>query len=282
MRILIVGGTSSLAQALKPALSEFFEVITAGRTGCDVHLDLSDPVEKIELLPDIDAVINTAAHFGGKQYEEMYLAESINVMGALKLCQACSKAKIRHMIHISSMSACLDPTSDYFGIYALSKRQSDEVVQLFCSSFNLPFTILRPSQLFGNEDHYRKHQPFLYGAIDKAERSEDIAIYGAHDALRNYIHICDFTRILRAVLAERVEGLYACTSPTDVSLSQVANAALHAFGSAGRVIFLKEMRSIRDNIFPFDDSLYKKIGYFPQISLDEGVRKIAAYRLSKT
>jgi UDP-glucose 4-epimerase len=49
MRILIVGGTSSLAQALDQTLSKFAEVITAGREGCDAHLDLSDPAETIAL-----------------------------------------------------------------------------------------------------------------------------------------------------------------------------------------------------------------------------------------
>lgn len=282
MKILIVGGTSSLAHALKPVLSEFAEVITAGRAGCDVHIDLSDPVEKIAIPQQIDVVINTAAHFGGKDYGQMYLAESINVMGVMKLCQVSYEAKIRHFISISSINAYLEATSAYFGIYALSKRQSDEVVKLFCSSFNLPWTILRPSQIYGNEDIFRKHQPFLYTAIDKAERSEDITIYGSNDALRNYIHVSDFTKIISTVVTKQVEGLYACTSPTDVSFSQIANAAINAFSSTGRVIFLKEMADIHDNVFPYDDSLYKIIRYSPQLSIEEGIKRVAAYRLSKS
>ena len=100
MRILIVGGASSLAQALKPVLSEFAEVITAGRAGCDVHLDLSDPLEKIELPKDIDVVINAAASFGGKSFEEMLHTESVNVLGVLKLCQSCTKAQIKQLVLI--------------------------------------------------------------------------------------------------------------------------------------------------------------------------------------
>jgi len=282
MRILIVGGTSSLAHALRPVLSEFAEVITAGRTGCDVQLDLSDPVEKIEFPTGIDAVINTAAHFGGNDYRQMCQAVNINVLGALKLCQVCLTAKVQHLVHISSTSAYLGTTSDYYGIYALSKKQADEVVQLFCSSFKLPWTILRPSQLYGNEDRFRKHQPFLYTAIDKAEKNEDITIYGAHDALRNYIHIDDFTKLISLVVTKRVEGLYPCTNAIDVSLSQIAKASIDAFCSAGRVIFLKEMDDIQDNVFPYHASLYEQINYSPQVSIEEGVKRIAAYRLSKS
>jgi len=282
MRILIVGGTSSLAQALKPVLSEFAEVVTAGRTGCDVHLDLSDPVEKIEFPTGIDIVINTAAHFGGTDFEDMYKAEEVNVLGALKLCQACLTAKVQQLVHISSTSAYLGKTSKYYGIYALSKLQSDEVVQLFCSSHNLSYTILRPSQLYGNEDSFRKHQPFLYAAIDKALRNDDVTIYGAHDALRNYIHIDDFTKLISLVITKRIEGLFPCTNAIDISLSQISNAVINAFRSTGRVIFLKDMEDTPDNVFPYHDSLYKLIKYSPQVSIEDGVKKIAAYRLSKS
>jgi len=85
MRILTVGGTSSLAYSLKPILSESAEVITAGRTGCDVYLNLNDRIESIKLPKHIDTVINTPAHFGGKNYGYVYQAENVNALGALKL-----------------------------------------------------------------------------------------------------------------------------------------------------------------------------------------------------
>lgn len=282
MKILIVGGTSSLAQALKPVLSEFAEVITAGRSACDLHLDLSKPLEQILLPKDIDVVINAAASFGGKSFDDMYWTECVNVLGTLKLCQASTTANVRHFVSISSTSAYLRETSAYYGVYALSKKQADELIQLFCPSFNLPFTILRPSQLYGNEDIFRKRQPFLYTAIDKAEKNEDINIYGCKDALRNYIHIEDFTKIISLVITKKIEGLYACTHEVDVSLLNIANTAIEVFCSTGQVNFLKDREDIQDNIFPYDDSLYNKINYFPQVTMAEGVRKIAAYRRLST
>jgi len=246
-----------------------------------VHLDLNDPLENIVIPNGVDVVINTAAHFGGKEYEHIYQAENVNVQGVLKLCKKCLKANVKHFVNISSTSAYLTEDSEYFGIYALSKKQSDELVKFFCSTFNLPYTILRPSQLYGNDDSFRKHQPFLYTALDKAERSEDIGIYGAKDALRNYIHINDFTKLIALVVINQVEGLYACTHAEDVSLSQIAHAAIQAFGTEGRVIFQKNMADIPDNIFLYDDALYKRVNFFPQISIEEGMKRIATYRLTR-
>lgn len=278
MRILIVGGTSALAHVLKPVLSEFAEVITAGRAGCDVHLDLSDPVEKIELPKDIDVVINAAASFGGKSFEEMLQTESVNVLGVLKLCQACTKAQIKQLVLISSIFACLDKNSRFYSIYSLSKKHSDELAQLYSSTFGLPLTILRPSQFYGVGEAQRKHQPFLSTIIDKAVNDEDILIYGSNDALRNFIHVEDVAKIIALVIQRKIEGTYACMNTKNVSYSEVAAAAIEAFGSKSTVRFIKEQPDIPNNIFDLDDSLFRLIGYYPQISILHGMKKEADYR----
>lgn len=277
MRILIIGGTSSLAHALKPVLLAFAEVITAGRAGCDVHLDLSDPAEKIELPKDIDVVINTAANFGGKSFEEMLQAESLNVLGVLKICQACTKAQTKQLVLISSIFACLENSSRFYSIYSLSKRHSDEIAQLYSSTFGMPLTILRPSQFYGVGETQRKHQPFLTTIIDKASNGEDILIYGSNDALRNFIHVEDVAKIISLVIQRKIEGTYTCANIKNVSYTEVATAAIEAFGSNSTIKFIREQPDIPDNIFELDDSLFRLIDYYPQISISLGMKKEAAY-----
>lgn len=279
MRILIIGGTSNLAHALMPVLVEFAEVITAGRTGCDVHLDLSDPVENIELPKDIDVVINTAANFGGNSFEEMVQAETVNVLGVLKICQVCAQAQIKQLVLISSIYACLDNSSPFYSIYSLSKKHSDEVAQLYSSIAGLPLTILRPSQFYGVGEAFRKHQPFLFTIIDKAMNNEDIVLYGSNDALRNFIHVEDVARIIALVIQLKIMGVFACMNHKNVSYSEIAVAAIDAFGSKSTIRFMKEKADIPDNIFELDDSLFRMIDYYPQISISLGMKKEAAYRM---
>src|ERR1700712_4514734 len=98
MRILIAGGNSNIGRALKTVLSEWATVITAGRKNCDIYLDLTDPIDKMQLPSNIDVVINAAAHFGGKTAKDIYDAENTNVLGTLKLCEVSVKAKAKHFI----------------------------------------------------------------------------------------------------------------------------------------------------------------------------------------
>jgi len=275
MKTLIIGGTSLLGMALKPVLSGFSEVITAGRKNCDIYIDLNDPIGKITVPANTDTVIHTAAHFGGRSAQEIVEAETVNVLGTLKLCQAAVQAKSKHFIFISSIYASLNENAAQYSIYALSKKHAEEIAKFYCSAHDLPLTILRPSQVYGSQDSFRRHQPFFYTMIDTAAKGDDINLYGSNDPLRNYIHIEDLINIIAKVVQNKIEGVYSCTQMTDVTYSQIAKAAFAAFNSKGSVHFLKDKPNIPDNIFDKDDELYKKINFFPTISIEEGVKKIA-------
>ena len=205
-------------------------------------------------------------------------AENVNVLGSLKLCQAAVQTSAKMFVLASSAFSCLSSNSEYYSIYALSKRHSEEVAQFCCSTHSLPLAILRPSQIYGNEDNFRRHHPFFYTMVDKAQKGANITIYGSNDPLRNYIHIDDLKNIIARVVRNKVEGIYSCTYTTDVTCSQIAKAAFSAFNSKSKVHFLKTKGDISDNVFEKDDSLYKEIGFYPQISIEDGIKQIAHYR----
>ena len=278
MKILIVGGSSSLAQVLRPVLSSFAEVMTAGRSGCDIALDLSWDDDEIQLPQGLDVVIHLAAHFGGMDFAGILGAEHVNVLGSLKLCHAAKRAGVEHLVQVSSIFAGLGEDSPFFSSYALSKRHAEDVTRLYCSRANLPLAILRPAQIYGVGATFRKHQPFLYGILDKVEKSEEIVFYGSNDARRNLIHAEDVAELIARVVRLRIQGLYSCPNPVNVRYSEIAAAAINAFRSSSVVRFAPDKPDILDNPFAPDDRLYRQIEFFPRVSLDLGMEKEAAYR----
>ena len=280
MKILLIGANSSLSSALKPMLVEFAEVVTAGRSDCDVHLDLSDPIDEIQIPTDSDVVINTAAHIGGNSAREMIAAENINILGTLKLCHACTRSSVNQFVQISSIFAELDPTSPFYNIYSLSKKQGDEAAQLYAASYDLPILIIRPSQLYGVGEAYRKNQPFLYAMMDRAQHNQDIVIFGSNDALRNFIHVEDVAMAIKRAVQGGLIGSYACTYPENMRYSSFASTIISAFNSRSHILFAPEKPDIPDNAFAFDDALFKAIDYFPQISFATGMATEATHRMA--
>lgn len=280
MKILLAGGLSSLAQTLRPVLASFAEVMTAGRTGCDMELDLTWPTERFEIPTGVDVVINLAAHFGGTAFADLLAAEEVNVLGALKLAQACTSAGVVQLVQVSTIFAGLPENSPFYNGYALSKRHTEEVVQLYCRQAALPLTILRPAQIYGEGEGFRRHQPFLYALLDQAQRGSDIVLQGRNDARRNFIHVEDVAEIIARVVRLRIVGRYVCASLANVRFSEMAAAAIAAVGSASTVRFDAGKPDIPDNAFEADESLYRLIDYYPRNSLQQGLAREAARRRS--
>jgi nucleoside-diphosphate-sugar epimerase len=277
MRVLIVGGGSSLAQCLRPMFESFAEVVTAGRNGCDITLDLTGA---IQIPQGFDTVINTAAHMGGPTSLALSSAVATNVSGILALSQACADASVSHFVQVSSIFATLDPSSPFHNAYALTKRHSDEALQLQSKVNGIPLTILRPAQFYGVGETFRRNQPFLFTLMDRAQAGKDIELWGRRDAQRNFIHVKDVADIINRVVHTRTLGVFPCCHPMDLSFSQIAQAAVKAFGSRSNIRFLSDKPDTADNIFTYDDSLYLAIGHTPQISMTSGMQMESEHRRS--
>ena len=99
------------------------------------------------------------------------------------------------------------------------------------------------------------------------------------DPVRNYLHIEDLVEITKRVIDEKIVGTYLCSHTSDITYSQIANAAFAAFNRAGKVYFQKDKPDIPDNIFEKEYSLFEKISYYPKISIETGLKSLAKSRL---
>lgn len=273
--ILIIGANSALAKDVIPVLAQKNTIVTAGKNNCDVYCDVTEDVT----IPDgVEVVINFAAAFGGKSDDDILNAYKTNVAGALNVCMAAKKADIKYLINISSIFSLLDEASPYYSIYSVTKKHADELTQLYCKINEVPFLTLRPSQIYGDNDSFSKHQPFFYQIINKVQNGQDVSIYGKNDPLRNYIHSADLAEVISRAVELQVKGVYPCAYPEDVSYSQVSRAAQKVFNKGGSIVFEEDKADIPNNIFTKDVSLYEAIGYYPQISIETGIQRIKDYR----
>jgi nucleoside-diphosphate-sugar epimerase len=274
MKVLIIGGKSSLGVELKKKMSSYNEVITAGRRECDLYLDLSLPLDS-NFDIECDVVVLTAAKFGGDDLSSFEDNVNINVVGTVRAIKLAKCLNAKHFILISSMSATQDFNSPYYGIYSITKRHSEEVAEFVCNSIKMPLTILRPSQLYGESESFEKHQPLIYNIINSVINNKEIIFYGKNNAIRNYLHIEDFNEIICRVIDLKMEGKFDCVNTQSTTLIEVAQAAITAFKSKSIYKFDNSKNDIIDNSFKADNLFYKKIDFQPKINIETGMRMIA-------
>ena len=78
MKILIVGASGTIGSAVASELRQRHEIVSAGRTTGDVHLDLTDSssiCSAYEEVGPLDAVVSTAGNVKFAPFEEMEAAD---------------------------------------------------------------------------------------------------------------------------------------------------------------------------------------------------------------
>ncbi|MEM7487124.1 MAG: NAD(P)-dependent oxidoreductase [Bacteroidota bacterium] len=272
MKILITGGNSSVSRYLIPLLSKDYEITTVGRRDCDINLDPNKPFT--DQLPDhVDIVIHTAAAFGRRTDEEIYETEKFNVLDTMDLCFHLKKMNVKHYVYISSIFAHLEETSPLYSIYSISKRHSEEIIAYCLKRDKIPYTILRPSQLYGSDPSFIPHHPFLYQIIEMASKGEKISLFGESGGSVNYLHIKDFTETISRVVKNGVFGVYDSTTKTPNTYLEIASIVFELTNNAVNIEFIKD-RKETGQAFAFDDAIYKKIDFFPKTSIKEGLSEI--------
>jgi nucleoside-diphosphate-sugar epimerase len=278
MKILMVGATSAIGLGIAASLRSHGEVRLAGRRGADFQFELSQWERQPEINEAFDVVIHVAADFGGDTNDDFVRAEVVNAAGTLSVCRLAQHVQAKHFVLMSSIFAAYGQGDPYFGIYALSKRHSEEVAGFFCAERGLPLTVLRPSQVYDAAGECRRHQALLYIMADRAEAGQDINLYGMHDASRNYIYLDDLAEVCCRVVEGTHTGTFALSHPKSVKLSEMANAAFDAFGKGGGLYFMADKPDQADLPTIDDDTLYRQIDYWPKVDIGEGFRRINDFR----
>jgi nucleoside-diphosphate-sugar epimerase len=274
MKVLIIGGTSSLGIILKNILLQNHEVITAGRVDCDIYMDLSVD-QNIDIKVKCDVVVLTAAVFGGENIDAYINNINVNVVGTVRAVSLAQKINAKHFILISSMSIFQERNKKINKIYVITKRQSEEIAEFTCNSIGMPLTILRPSQLYSDLQSLKQHQPFLYNIVSRASKNEKIILHGCGNSKRNYLHTKDFVEIINKVIDHNIFGNFNCVNTRQQTVVDIVEAVINAFESTSKIYYDKTKENIIDFPFKPDLDFYNQIDFTPNIDIQKGMSMIA-------
>lgn len=174
-----------------------------------VRADVHDDATLARLLRGMDAVVNLVAilHGDAQRFEQVHVALP------RRLARACREAGVRRLVHISALGAAPDAPS----LYQRSKAAGEAALQ---AEPDLALTLLRPSVIFGDHDHFLNLFARLQALLP-------VIPLAGHDAKFQPVWVEDVARAVARCLDEprSVGQTYECVGPHVYTLAELVRLA---------------------------------------------------------
>ena len=295
MKVLILGSNGLVGTSVKNILGRnpnIKELICATRNDADLF-DFEETKELIEnSKPDI--MINAAAKVGGIYANNSKRTEFIleNLKINVNILEASIPFPEMYIINLGSsciypleadnpikeesvMSGRLEPTNSP---YAMAKLTAIEIGDALSSQYGHKVLNLMPTNLYGPFDNFSENDshviPGLIGKMHKAkeQKAEEFKIWGTGKPLREFLYVDDLSRAIEYLIFNKPkESLLNIGSGDEITIYDLAIKIKKVVEFEGQLSF----DSTKPDGNPrklLDSSTINKLGWSPEVNLDNGLR----------
>lgn len=249
IRLLITGATGFVGSNIIEKLAdnsafELYALLRDPKKGeglarkgvCVYKGDVNEPESLVEPLLNKDAIIHCAALMSNFDFEPKEKFYRVNAEGTANLLKMCDAKKTTHFIHISTAGVygsvgnhALNEEAPYgkaLSCYEWSKKESELMVLKYAKDKQIPFTILRPSQLYGSG--------MYYGWLEtiKSIKSGLMVIPGLGETKIHLLNVKDLINAVEAVLMNEksLNKIYNVAGPEVFGMGQVFDTLAEILG----------------------------------------------------
>lgn len=304
MKILITGGAGFQGSHLAESLLRTGHEVTIVNTYTEEKLrniqsfekdvrvvfgSITDPVLVEKTVRGHDLVFHLAANVNVDQsLSDPKSFLDVNVMGTFNVLEQVRAQGIR-MIHASTCEVygdghdlkegeLLDETAELKpnSPYAASKAAADRLCYAYYKSYDVPVSIVRPFNIFGERQKSGTFGALIPILVRKAMAGEKLTVFGDGSATRDYLHVSDLVRAYELVM--NTKGLEGKTinfgSGKNTSVKDIAEYIGKKFNAE---IKHGPARPGEVSRFPSDISYARSLGFEPKVDIWEGIDRYIAW-----
>lgn len=279
-----------------------------------IQMDIRD--SKIsKLMKDVDIVYHLAGISSLPECQNNpNEAYQVNVAGTAHILEEARRNNIRRVI-FSSTSAIYEnekifPTPEDIDshpslIYCLSKKHAEEICKSYRELYGMDITILRFFNVYGPHMDYRRPNPPLVSYIIKCLlENKNPLLHSDGKQARDMIYVDDILRLCEIVATHKKakNEVFNVGSGEAHTVKEVFNYIIKAFGKTNIKPTFRPEKLLWENYkyffigdYPFNTKFLEKevnkytlasiekttkiLGWKPEMSLEEGLRKTVAFAM---
>ena len=290
---LIMDGKRVVATGRNEKMRQHFE-----KLGCQyISLDITKEEDFLKLpTGEIKGVLLLAGLLPANTKADLVENENaadyfrVNVIGTINVLEYCRTHGIRKVIGCCSYSDVSgawnkgyaiteeEPRNFRFtgdhAVYVISKNASNDVMEYYNQQHNMKCAWFRLPPVYGVGPHgiiYVNGKPYKSGIqtfIEKAQKGEDIEIWGDPHITRDIIYVKDVARAFSMALdSEKTYGLYNMTSGTELDLEEQVKAVIDVFGrpeKQSRIVYRPDKANNTSSFLFSMEKAKKDFDFVPQ------------------
>lgn len=256
----------------------------------DRHTLVTGDVRDAGLVADVVAGADAVVHFAAETHVDRSidgprLFSEVNVVGSAVVFDACRRAGVRRLVHVSTdevygpvaapssagEASPLAPSSPY----AASKAGADHLAAAYGRTYGYPITVTRPTNTFGPFQHPEKVVArFVTRLIDGG----DLPVFGDGQHRRQWLPVADTAAAHWLVLTEGVPGeVYNVGPGEELSTLDLARALVERFGlDEGRIADTDD-RPGHDRRYAVDGARIRSLGWAPRQDLGSALDEVVSW-----
>lgn len=307
-KILITGGLGFIGSNLaKKALVDSHRVTILSRSNKKIK-NIERIVDHVELIfkdikdidkevIDKDYIFHLASTVDNYNINSNpYLDIDVNCNGTIALLEACRKYNPSAKIVLAStffvngnlekLPATPESPCNPLGLYPATKLAAEHFCKIYNQVFGMDASIARFTNVFGTgEERVNKKKAAFNYLINLAVEGKDVPIYGTGDFKRDYVFVDDVSSGLMTIAEKGDKNeIYYIGLGEGIKFKDLLDIVIEEAGSGN----LKNIsppnfhNKVGINDYYCDNSPLKKLGWVPEISLREGIKRtIGEYKNGK-
>jgi len=299
-RSLVLGARGLVVSALVRNL-ESSNLLNPVRAELDL-LDQNTTLKYFEThRPDV--VYMAAAKVGGIQANNTYRADFIfeNLQIQNNVFNASFKTKVKKLLFLGSsciypknspqpikeeylLTGPLEPTNEP---YAIAKIAGLKTAESFRKQYGCNYFSVMPTNLYGvNDNFHPENSHVIPGLINRLHKTildgkTEFEVWGTGKPRREFLYVDDLARACVHIMnyeGEMPDWMNVGTGE-DISIGELAQMIADIMGFKGKIVFNTKYPDGTPRKL-LDVSKIKSLGWKPEVSLGEGLRKTVEFYMS--
>ena len=289
MRVFITGGAGFIGTHLCQKLAQKHDVTIYDNFSNSTQENFSSKTQKVSIIPGdildyqklssamknhnivihlaakidvIDSIINPEFTFETNVKGTQNVLDSCMLNGITKIIATSSAAIYQN---VSKGTINEENKTEPLSPYGKSKLEMEKMITLS----KIDSTILRLFNVYGNDSA----DGVIVNFKENIQNNKQLTIFGDGKAIRDFVHVDDVINGIVLSISSK-SGIFNIASGTGTSINDLAKLFIHLSEKKSEIIF-KPARDDEITHSVADIHLaQKELGFFPQISLNDGLKTI--------